>query len=225
MLYPSTKNLYESNKINGPEHKRGPEFGFSSPAFSQIGQWLVTEKVDGMNMRVIWVPELSGDPVTIAGRSDNAQIPAALLEHMRETFTHGALFKAFGGFIGTPEGEQRLFDLPEKVVLFGEGFGPGIQKAGQAYGGEKRFILFDVVVAGHWLAWDDVVDVARKLGVPTVPVLDRGVSLQEAIDSVRRSQLQDPESGHVEGIVVRTDPYLFDGRGNRVVFKYKVRDL
>jgi hypothetical protein len=230
--YPSTKNLYESNKINGPEHERGPQYGFSSSAFGQISSWLVTEKVDGMNMRVVFANDPTGDEavyehtVSIYGRTDRANIPGDLMAHMREKFTTNALIDVFRGSISTPEGEQHLVDLPEQVVLFGEGFGPGIQKAGQAYGGEKRFILFDVVVDGHWLKWDDVEDVARKLGIPTVPVLSPGpVSLEWAKCLVHSSALQDPESGHVEGIVARTDPYLFDGRGNRVMFKYKIRDL
>lgn len=226
MIYPKTENLYASNGAQDGTRARGPEFGLRVPAAMQISRWLVTEKVDGMNMRVVWAPELTGDPVTILGRSDNAQIPKDLLAPMRETFTNEALVKAFGGYATTfTSGESVLVDLPDTVVLFGEGFGPGIQKAGQAYGGVKRFALFDVVVDGHWLRWSDVEDVAAKLGIPTVPVLARDVDLWEALEYVDASELQAEGSEHIEGIVVRTDPYLFDGRGNRVMFKYKVRDL
>jgi hypothetical protein len=224
VIYPKTENLYASNGVNGPEYARGPEFGVKAPGATQIAHWLVTEKVDGMNMRVVvdFSPYPQREPaVQIKGRSDNAQIPKDLLAYMQETFTPLSLTLAFDtGDLGDPEAH-----LPAEVVLFGEGFGPGIQKAGQAYGGEKRFILFDVVVDGHWLRWSDVEDVASKLGVPTVPVLARDVDLWEALEYVDKSELQEPGSEHIEGIVVRTDPYLFDGRGNRVMFKYKVRDL
>lgn len=215
MEYPKTENLYASNEINGAGRKRGPEFGFKASAVDQISKWLVTEKVDGTNMRVIFEPAALDRCVVIAGRTDRAQIHPDLLRHMEDTFTEAKLFDAFADDSGIG---------PARVVLFGEGYGPGIQKAGVSYGGNKRFILFDVNVDGHWLSWDNVCDVAEKLGVPTVPVLGRGVSLAEAEALVAKSELLS-DSEHIEGIVVRTDPYLFDGRGKRVMFKHKVRDL
>jgi hypothetical protein len=225
--YPSTLNLYASNGAQDGTRVSGPEYGFRLPAVGQIAKWLVTEKVDGMNMRVVWHPfGVSDDPgppfLRIYGRTDRAQIPGDLMSHMQERFTHESLVSAFPQF----EEWDGIDDAyRSSVVLFGEGFGPGIQKAGQAYGGSKRFALFDVVVDGHWLDWAGVEDVAAKLGIPTVPVLARGVSLEVAKEYVRSSQLQEQGSEHIEGIVARTDPYLFDGRGNRVMFKYKVRDL
>lgn len=227
MEYPKTENLYAANGAQDSTSRSGPEFGFRVPGVGLISKWLVTEKVDGMNMRVVWRPHPiseKSDPygeLLIYGRTDRAQIPGDLAVYMRERFTHLALRKAFDtSDPGEPEGQY-----PEEVVLFGEGFGPGIQKAGQAYGGEKRFILFDVVVNGVWLSFDDVEDVARKLDIPTVPVLCKSCTLDDAKAVVNVSVLQPRESEHIEGIVARTDPYLFDQRGNRITFKYKVRDL
>jgi hypothetical protein len=215
--YPKTENLYARD----PEtHKVGPEYGFRQPEVGLISRWLVTEKVDGMNMRVVFETiDGIGSTLRFAGRSDRANIPGDLRTHMEQTFTLAKMVEAFG----TRE-DDRL-ELPESVVLFGEGFGPGIQKAGQAYGGEKRFILFDVVVDGTWLRWDDVVDVGCALGVPTVPVICESCTLEDAKSLVRSSWLQARDSEHIEGIVARTEPPVFDRRGKRVGFKYKVRDL
>jgi len=221
--YPKTENLYPSNEAQDSTKRRGPEFGFKAPGVDQIGRWLVTEKVDGMNMRIIWEPDSDLDP-RIYGRTDRAQIPGDLLAVMRDTFTYETMMSAFSSYTELEDGTVGHV-RPESVILFGEGFGPGIQKAGAAYGGEKRFVLFDVVVDGHWLSWDNVEDVARKLGAPTVPVLARGVTLEQAKSYVHDSELLPEGSEHIEGIVARTDPYLFDGRGRRVMFKYKVRDL
>lgn len=215
MEYPKTENLYASNGEQNASRKRGPEFGFRASGADQISKWLVTEKVDGMNMRVVFEPA-ADEPVCVLGRTERAQIPNELRAAILEWATFPNLATAFVDDEGLG---------PAKAILFGEGFGPGIQKAGQAYGGEKRFILFDVLVGDWWLSWDDVVDVARKLGVETVPVLGRDVSLEDAEALVCDSRLLSPDSMHIEGIVARTDPYLFDGRGHRVMFKYKVRDL
>lgn len=216
MEYPKTENLYASNGAQDSTRRSGPEFGFRVPGVGLISKWLVTEKVDGMNMRVVFSVEEDNIAAEFFGRTDRANIPGDLLKHMQEVFTLDKLVGAF-----------RTCDdqLPESVVLFGEGFGPGIQKAGQAYGGEKRFILFDVVVNGVWLSFADVEDVARKLDIPTVPVLCKSCTLDDAKAVVNVSVLQPRESEHIEGIVGRTDPYLFDQRGNRIAFKYKVRDL
>lgn len=225
MEYPKTENLYARDPVT---HKVGPENGFRQEAVGQVSRWVVTEKVDGMNMRVVFYPYgVSDDPgepyLKFYGRTDRAQIPGDLLQHMEETFTVNKLFAAMDY---PPEGLDGQEAYKTNVVLFGEGYGPGIQKAGQAYGGEKRFILFDVLVDGKfWLRMSDVQDVGSKLGVPVVPVLCENCDLEETKGVVRTSALQAPCSEHIEGIVARTDPYLFDSRGNRVAFKYKVRDL
>lgn len=221
MEYPKTENLYASNGAQDSTRRSGPEFGFRAPGVGQISNWLVTEKVDGMNMRVVWTPggeHYEPEPeVAILGRTDRAQIPGDLLALMQETFTDEAMVEAF-----RTEDDQ----LPERVVLFGEGFGPGIQQGGH-YGLTKQFALFDVVVNDWWLQWSDVKDIARKLGVPTVPVLEENASLVDIEDIIRHTG--DPLFGWLtetpEGVIARTDPYLFDQRGHRIMFKYKVRDL
>lgn len=228
MKYPSIQNLYASNGIDGKGRESGPEFGFSNPAFGQIANWVVTEKVDGTNIRVILdntTTLVSSDGqgntrwdvphVEVRGRTDNANLPADLLFGIQKWATLDTLRACFDDGTG---------EIPDHVTLYGEGFGPGIQKAGQAYGGNKRFILFDVKVGEWWLNWDSVKDIANKLGVPHVTQLG-WCSLEEAKARVRESSLLPQGSEHIEGIVCRTDPYLFDQWGNRVMFKYKIRDL
>lgn len=228
--YPKIENLYASNGERGAGYRRGPEFGFKLPAVEQISKWLVLEKVDGMNIRVIFEAGNGAAPtLRFAGRTDKANLPGDLVAYLEETFTIDRMIRTFGH---THEEQPDVWHIPESVVLFGEGFGPGIQKAGQAYaditGGAKRFILFDALVDRRWwLSWDNIVDVAQKLFVAHVPVLARDADLDmiDMIVSDRESLLQLPGGEHVEGVVARTDPYLFDARGQRVMFKHKVRDL
>lgn len=234
MEYPSIYNLYAMDKET---HERGPEQGFQASGVDQIARWLVTEKIDGMNIRVQFNPygwnDEPGDPgLSFYGRTDRAQLPGDLLDHLQGRFTTSNLMATFDYDPGWQLGDDERYAWEHTVTLFGEGYGPGIQGAvGAAYGEanldggkHKQFRLFDVNVSGAWLSWENVEDVARKLGVHTAPVLAYGVSLEEAKSYVSTSDLI-PASPHIEGIVARTDPYLFDGRGNRVMFKYKTRDL
>lgn len=248
MEYPKTENLFNRD----PEtHKTPAALGFRNDAVPQIGRWLVTEKIDGMNMRVVYYPfgvndSISEPVLNIYGRTDRANIPGDLMALMQSAFTVESLNAAFDipqGLVPAewnPVDEQEnddaydfLYSKTEdgyawqyKVVLFGEGFGPGIQ-SGAHYGDSKQFALFDVVVGDHWLRWSDVEDVARKLNVPTVPVLAPSATLDYVQTLVKVSASTLLGDGHpkVEGVIARTDPYLFDSRGKRVMFKAKVKDL
>lgn len=212
MHYPKIENLYKRDETT---HKCGPEFGLRMPEVSQISKWLVLEKVDGMNMRVVWEPEPIAntyrEPVYY-GRSDKANIPGDLKTHMEEKFSTATMLEAF---------REDEVDLPIKVVLFGEGYGAGIQSGGH-YREDKAFILFDVVVNDHWLPFPDVMDISYKLGIPHAPALAFNATLRDAKKCVALSELT---IGPTEGIVCRTDPYLFNSWGQRIMFKYKSRDI
>jgi len=231
--YPKTENLYARCKET---FVAGPEFGFRQPEVGIIGSWLVLDKLDGMNMRVIFRPydvnnveehtdptAVTTDPkVLIYGRTDRAQIAKDLLASIQEWATLSNLFALF------VTSEEYGLDSSQdtEIVLYGEGIGPGIQgEAGAAYGGAKRFVLFDVTVNGKWLDWDSVVEIAEKLGIEHVPVLGRNVSLELAKQVAVQPGLARYSNEHIEGGILRTDPYVFDQYGKRVGSKYKVRDL
>ena len=121
--------------------KRGETFElldpleFRNPAMEIISKWVVTEKIDGMNMRVSTIFDTGGPTLAIAGRSDKAQIPGDLTEWIYKNIQPGTMRDLFKE--DTPEGTE--------MVLFGEGYGAGIQKGGY-YAKEKKFILFDVAL-------------------------------------------------------------------------------
>jgi len=237
--YPKTQNLYASNggDAKGAGHERGPQYGYGHPSFATIGEWLVLDKLDGMNMRVTYrntppAPQCdSVDPdVLIQGRTDKANLPGDLIANIQAWATPAAFQAVFGEEREVESGTITYLTrtYPETVILYGEGIGPGIQgAAGQAYGGVKRFVLFDVKVGYKWLDWDDVRDVAYKLGIDHADTLATGVDLADAMAAAVCPYFLGDESPrpYVEGGVLRTDPYLFDWRGNRITAKYKVRDL
>lgn len=187
------------------------------PVLGTISLWDVTEKIDGTNIRVI----LSEDgAVKFGGRSDNAQFHVGLLHKLVVMFP--------------PEAVQRAFwlDGPVSAVLYGEGYGAGIQKGG-SYRPDVNFRLFDVLVGGKWwLDWTAVCDVANKLGISTVPYLGQW-TLQEIVERVRAgipSEVTKEESATTnsfiaEGIVARPLEPLFDRKGARVILKLKTKDF
>jgi hypothetical protein len=84
---------------------------------------------------------------------------------------------------------------------------------------EHHFFVFAVRDGNRWLAWDDVAAYAGVLGLPTVPVLFRGVVPDEAglrslVEDLARqpSALSDAELGpsEREGVVARVGS-SFDG--------------
>ena len=84
---------------------------YSLPAFGYLAnnEWVFTEKVDGTNIRVMLT-----DKMAFGGKTDNAQLPAKLVERLYERFTEEGLRQQF----------------PDGVCLYGEGYGARIQKGG-----------------------------------------------------------------------------------------------
>lgn len=213
--YPKIETLYNRN----PENMKQVIVGeLRDPSFGLVDRWLVTEKIDGTNIRIGLEPVVSSggwDRVEYGGRTDDAQTPPFLLKMLQERFPADVVSAAF--------------DPDTRAVIFGEGYGPKIQKGGGDYADEVGFIVFDVAVINPtgrlwWLNWPDVCDVAEKIGAPTVPVLGL-MSTVEAVEAARGSSVTAVREREREGIVARTDPLLMMRNGERLVWKMKGRDL
>jgi ATP-dependent RNA circularization protein (DNA/RNA ligase family) len=213
VVYPKIETLYNRSPetfVVDPDELRLPEF-------DMIKGWVVTEKVDGTNVRVACHSD--GD-IEFGGRTDNAQMPIFLLNHLREVFIVDKFVSAFEGA-----------DLPE-IILFGEGYGPKIQKGGGLYRSDVSFRLFDVKVGDWWLNFMDVEGVAQKMGITTVPRLAYIDYLPKNIDDlaiiVDQSVVSREDRGagcRAEGIVAHTEPMLFTRRGQRMMWKLKFKDF
>jgi hypothetical protein len=113
--------------------------------------------------------------------------------------------------------------FPDGGILYGEGFGAGIQKGGGNYQGLQSFILFDVRVGDWWLNWPDVIDVANTLQLPYVPVVGFH-TLYEGIDLVRAGIESFFGPFEAEGVVAVPQVPLFNRKGERVIVKIKTKD-
>lgn len=177
-----------------------------NPVYGIIKSWVWTEKVDGTNIRVIW----DGAKVHFGGKTDNAQIPADLVSYLADTFPADKLSAVFAA---------------QGAVLYGEGYGPGIQNGGNL-AESKKFILFDVRVGEWWLNDENMRDVAAKLGIEAVPLYGE-MTLEEATGFVSagfKSKLNGAKA-QAEGLVGRPIETLFDKKGARLIVKLKTKDF
>jgi len=168
-------------------------------------QWCWDEKIDGTNIRVIW----DGNRVSFNGKTDRAQMPILLLHKLQEIFTPE---KMIGAFSNTP------------TCLYGEGYGAKIQKGGNYISDGVDFILFDVLIDGWWLRPANVDEVARKLGIRTVPCLGTG-TLTEALRYTEKGFISVFGNFQAEGLVLRPKVGLFSRNGHRIITKVKCKDF
>ena len=203
MEYHKIETLYERDEAT---FKVKPGV-FKNRTYTLIKSWLWTEKIDGTNIRCIW----KDGKLTFGGKTDNAQMPADLVKWLYENVSAEKMAVIFPG---------------AEAVIYGEGYGAGIQKGGD-YSPTKKFIVFDVLVGGQWwLNWENTCDVAEKLGLEVVPFVGE-MALEDAAEFVRagfKSKLNDGKA-MAEGLVGRTAEPLFDKKGHRLIVKLKTKDF
>lgn len=207
---------FDQDKKNSPDYQAGRQSfiigDYSEPEFGNIKKWRVDEKIDGTNIRVQFI-----NSVRFKGRTENAQIPPNLFDHLQKTFTFEKMAATF------PLHEDGAYPI---VTLFGEGYGPKIQAGGGNYRKEVGFILFDIVVGGWWLKREDVTELAKKMEIPVVP--DLGImSEDEIVEFVKSKPLskcsQNPQM--MEGIIARSEPLMLFRNGKPLMWKLKCKEF
>lgn len=221
----SIKNLFPREK---PHNKFiDTSNGFTRPTFGMVKNWVVTEKIDGMNMRI---HANQNDEFFIGGKTERAQIPNDLVENIEGLF----------GMDNTDRSRNILDALKEigydgyNVTLFGEGYGPGIQ-GGAHYREDKGFILYDARFSkddgrSFYAPFSDVQEIGAALNIPVV----RSFELQDATmiyNWMRETitgydcEFEEGDGYECEGIVAYPLVPLYDSFGERIVFKLKIEDV
>jgi len=213
--YPKINSLWKRDPSNRNIIKPGE---FASEVFEALydAEWEWTEKIDGTNIRIYYDGYHVPTEAVIGGRTDNAQIPADLYEALRP-LTDGIRFCEV---FGTSQSVN--------VTLYGEGYGPKIQKNGGGYRSDPGFILFDVRIGNTWLKREAVADIAEKFGVPHVAVLD-SCSLASAWMNMVGGEYKSTFPEHeLEGIVGRPKTRFYTNTGHGfspVLAKIKYSDI
>jgi hypothetical protein len=193
------------------------EGDWSTPeiAYLSTNEWIWTEKVNGTNMRVSWEWDGTRGKIHYGGRTDDASIHMGLLAHLDDTFREDDRLESVFG--------------DGKYILMGEGYGPGVVKGSGNYSPkEHHFVLFDVLANTEDWGWiylerDNVVDIAKNLGIGVVPIISRG-TLPQAAKAVQDGLQSTWGNFEAEGLVCRPTVEMRTRRGERIITKIKAED-
>jgi hypothetical protein len=208
---------------------------YSDPNYEYLKNnlWDIEEKIDGTNIRIeVTLEVINMTPlqfkygVKYKGKTDNANIPPKLLEHLQNTYPREKVLNAL---------ELPLSDFmkkeddgyPNKVTIYGEGYGTKIQACGSKYlSKDNSFILFDIKIDNWWLLKESRDKIAQALEAPIVPYLGQ-MTLSEAESLVQKgftSLISEDKDLIAEGVVARIPTGLKNRRGERTIVKIKTRD-
>ena len=190
-----------------------PEIEYLKPI-----KWDCFEKVDGTNINYNW----DGQILEIHGKTENASIPDGLLKKLQEILTVEKMQEVFPLKLNEDEQPDYLM-----VRIYGEGYGRKIQKCGGSYIPDGNdFVVFDININGWWLQWQDVVEIASKLNLKTVPYIGE-MTIDEAESVVIKgfkSKISANKDLDAEGLVCRPKFGLLKRSGKRVIVKIKSCD-
>jgi hypothetical protein len=180
---------------------------YSLPEFEylQDNKWIFTEKIDGTNIRI----QFKDSKILFNGKTDNAQIPIGLLNELNSKF------------LSKHEKFKELFNCD--VCLYGEGYGPKIQKGGK-YKDVNDFVLFDISIGDWWLNRVDIEKIALELEIEVTPIIGSG-TLRDMIIITKKGFNSQWGDFIAEGIVARPEIELKCRNGERIITKLKYRDF
>lgn len=207
--YEKIQTLFKRDKDNKFVIMPG---AYSRDEFSNVTLWEVTEKIDGMNVRVFY--DKISQEIEFTGRTGKSILSAQLRDRLEELFTIDKFEAAFD------------MEKIQSVLLYGEGYGPKIQKGGGKYRADQSFILFDILTnETRWMEGSEVTEKADKLGIDRVPVFGT-MTIPWIVSFVKSSPLSliSEEEKIMEGVVCRSVPLMLTRYGERVIFKLKVKD-
>ena len=209
--YPKIQSLFKRDPKNKNRFIMG-QWATPELEFLQNNVWDFTEKVDGTNIRI----RFDGKGREFGGKTENAQIPAHLYKKLEQFFPEDLLGSVFPDLnVGTV------------VMLYGEGYGHKIQKAGRLYipkSTEPDFVLFDVQIGDWWLKRDSVDEIASKLNIKSVPIIGEG-TLRDAISLMQLGFKSRWGDFNAEGLVARPRIELFARDSSRIITKVKEKDF
>jgi len=229
--YEKTVNLYQrfTEKPNIGKYDTSklylPTLGLVKPE-----AWTFTEKIDGTNIRIVLSWKDADLATRIEGRKENSQIPADLIATVLE-MTNNRRKKLL---------EQMPQDPDAGITLYGEGYGPGIQKDGGAYRTDKGFVLFDVAkwystgdeFSQYYLPRTGVEMFGEECRLTVAPRVFPGLGLGQVTKRVREgfpSSLAQFKGGErqAEGIIGSAEGlyHFHDGAVRRLKFKLKTQDF
>lgn len=209
-VYPKFYAPYNRERLD--EVKRSKYVDVTSPRkelqpYMNIDtSWVVSEKVDGTNTRILW----DGYHLSVKGRTNSSQLQGyqnTLLEELSQNGNY-----RFDETFGVKE-----------VVIYGESFGGKIQ--GNPYNTDPQFKVFDIMIDGVWLQYEEVEDICNQLGLEMLPhsVIEGWETVMEAFFTLAEEKSEAGE--YFEGLVAVPAHMPLTRLGERVITKIKVADF
>ena len=112
----------------------------------------------------------------------------------------------------------------ERVVLYGESYGRGVQSFHYGARSALGFAAFDLRVGDRFLDWDELQAALQRFAVPAVPVVYQGPFQKELLAQHAAGKTLFDDQHIREGVVVRPVHERWDERVGRVVMKYIADD-
>ena len=187
---------------------------YTDPRFGMVKKWSITEKVDGTSIVLEYRMDGSLD---FGGRTskthfseDRAEfLKSQLNDHADDAFN---IIDEFG---------------IDSLSVYAEMIGPGIQSGGR-YTDKYELRVFDMRAGDYWLDFSRVQDNCELLGFEPVPLLNHfpwdEFDIVEMVEGGFASTFARDRGYLAEGVVARTDPLLYDNKGDRVMWKLKHSD-
>ncbi|HAU84924.1 MAG TPA: hypothetical protein DCW90_05310 [Lachnospiraceae bacterium] len=207
--YPKIENVFKRDN-DGTKKLIEGLYANETVEYLKDNEWYFTEKIDGTNIGVVW----DGYKVSFQGRTERSNIPNGLLAALSELFSSRESEEIF---------EQKFEE--GNCILFGEGYGAGIQNGG-LYRKTPSFILFDVYLPDKdlWLKRDAVEDIAKSFGVDVVPVILQG-TIKDAVNFVKTNPKSTIGTANMEGVVGHPYVDVWTRMKERVAVKIKSCDF
>lgn len=238
--YPSIETIYtrntETGRLNFGEHRNQINLN--------VREWIVTEKIDGMNIRVI----VSKDAILVKGRTDKAVLKQDLIGMVLDLFNSRSALAPLQETLREADAKTLAESpngiyIPKTYTFYGEGYGAGIQTGG-CYSMQKLFRCFDILPPNNrWLPESERKELCEKMFLPQVPeigIISEYAGVEPIATRIPRTRQelyailpasivaqQDSDNMNVlpEGIVAKPRwGTLYDTYGNRVMWKLTYRE-
>ena len=205
MIFPKIQSPYKRNETG----VFIPEFSLQVFSYLLDNIWLIYEKIDGFNVRVIW----DGENVHFNGKSDNTAFTVAQLDYL------GSIFK------------PNLFAQFEPCVVYGELVGPKCN--GNLYKLQSHeFVLFDCYRSLNltWQNTDFLEELCKIFKIrrsPCIAVMTLRQCSQHFFDGTLNEAYKTSTmfaGKPSEGFILRPECELLTQYNERVITKLKFRD-
>jgi hypothetical protein len=146
-------------------------------------------------------------------------------------FSGGYEHLAFMALFDVDALKKRFIEMKHpSVVIYGEAYGGKIQGMKETYGGQLRFVAFEVKIGDAWVDVPEAESIARSFGLDFVhwkriPTDLEFLDAERDADSVQAIKNGIGPGKKREGIVLRPLRELTYNNGDRIIAKYKRDDF